>query len=105
MLHTTTSSLRLLLAGALALAVGAGCDKKEEPSSEPATPVTTAPADRAVQSVAEGPRAELAPEQPQTKLTGVPLPEDLEEEAARTLSPDNLEAELDRLEAEITGDD
>ncbi|NLE88076.1 MAG: hypothetical protein GX607_16950 [Myxococcales bacterium] len=104
MLPTTTSLPRLLVAGALTLALGAACDKKDDTSSEPAPPVSAAPSDRPAQRTTDAPRAELAPEQPQTKLSGVPLPEDLEEEAARTLSPDNLEAELDRLEAEITGD-
>lgn len=95
----------MLMVAFVALCVGAGCEKKEEAPSEPATPVTAKPsAAKTAQRPTEGPLAELAPEEPQTKLSGVPLPEDLEEEAARTLSPDNLEAELDRLEAEITGD-
>ncbi|GEM_PF-1281628 len=43
----------------------------------------------------------LAPALPTTRLGNYPVAEDLEEEAERTISPENLEAELDRLEAEI----
>lgn len=45
----------------------------------------------------------LAPSEPETKVAGTPVAEDYEEEAARTIRLENLEAELDRLEAEISG--
>jgi hypothetical protein len=79
-----------------------GCDKKDEPKDAPAAAqdAQVAPS----QPDAEVRVAALAPEEPKTVLSGVPTPEDLEEEAATSLSPDNLEAELDRLEAEITGE-
>jgi outer membrane biosynthesis protein TonB len=47
--------------------------------------------------------ASLAPEVPKTREQEVPVPEDYEHEAGRTVSVENLEAELDRLEAEIVG--
>lgn len=78
------------------------CEKKEEPQA--ATPTTEQAQVAPSQPNAEVRLAALAPEEPKTAVSGVPTPEDLEEEAAASLSPDNLEAELDRLEAEITGD-
>ena len=52
----------------------------------------------------KGPKlAALAPENPATELGDVPVFEDLEEEAERTVAIENLESELDRLEAEIVG--
>lgn len=44
----------------------------------------------------------LAPDEPTTKLGAMPIAEDLEEEADRVIVQDNLEAELDRIEMEIT---
>lgn len=44
---------------------------------------------------------ELAPESPTTELGDIPTFEDLELEASKTIVVQNLEAELDRLEAEI----
>lgn len=43
----------------------------------------------------------LAPDFPQTQLGEIPTSEDLEDEAENTVALQNLEAELDRLEAEI----
>ncbi len=88
----------------LALSVGSlalGCKSEStDPLAKPA-PVKTVPAlPGAVPSAAQsGP--ELSPETPKTALGAVPTPEDLEEEAHKTVAVDNLEAELDRLEAEI----
>lgn len=45
--------------------------------------------------------ANLSPDAPRTKLGEVPVAADLELEADRTVAIENLEAELDRLEAEI----
>jgi|GEM_PF-3220275 len=47
--------------------------------------------------------AALAPEEPRTRAKPIPTPEDYEDEASRTVAVENLEAELDRLEAEIVG--
>ena len=43
----------------------------------------------------------LSPDFPKTKLGEIPTSEDLEREAENTVALQNLEAELDRLEAEI----
>lgn len=86
----------------LALGLAAACEKKEPPPPETAAP------ERASASPARPAEEEnvaltaLSPDTPKTTLAGLPTPEDLEEEAANTLAADNLEAELDRLEAEIT---
>ena len=45
----------------------------------------------------------LAPDTPSTKLGELPVASDLEEEAHKTVALENMEAELDRLEAEIAG--
>jgi hypothetical protein len=75
----------------LALALG-GCSK-EEPNTEPVPAAQPArPAE---------PSPELAPEDPTTQTPAVAAPEDFEDEAARTVQLENLDAELDRLEAEI----
>lgn len=84
-----------------ALAAVPGCKKDEEkPKVE----------EKAEKKDEEKPKAkarpksnELSPEVPLTRLGEIPTAEDLEEEAAKTVSVDNLEAELDRLEAEIVG--
>ena len=43
----------------------------------------------------------LSPDEPLTAVQGVPTPADFADEAEKTVTPDNLESELDRLEAEI----
>lgn len=48
---------------------------------------------------------ELAPDDPKTTVeSNVVTSADYEEEAAETIAVENLEAELDRLEAEIVGE-
>ena len=46
---------------------------------------------------------ELSPEEPKTKLGELPVAEDLEEEAEKSVNLDNIDLELDRLQAEIDG--
>jgi hypothetical protein len=80
-LATTLSSLALL--------VTVGC-KQEQP-----TPETTAP---------ETPQAETpAAVAPAAGEMDIPTPEDFEEEATEDITVENMEQELDRLEAEIGG--
>lgn len=43
----------------------------------------------------------LAPDLPRSEVGALPVAEDFEEEASRSMALENLEAELDRLEAEI----
>ena len=77
------------------------CSKKEEPKTE------TAPVSQPAEVPAPAPEIELpdmSPDEPQTTASEIPVAEDYEEEAERTVHADNLEAELDRLEAEIMGD-
>jgi glucose/arabinose dehydrogenase len=50
------------------------------------------------------PAAPLAPSEPTTQVDGIPTEVDYEKEAAERITPDNLEAELDRLEQEIQAD-
>jgi hypothetical protein len=95
-------SIAFMTAALLALVGAPGCDKKDasaDPAPSAVDELASAPA-----SSQELRLAALSPDVPDTKLSGLPTPEDLEEEAAKTLAPENLEAELDRLEAEITGD-
>jgi hypothetical protein len=79
------------LALVLSLALG-GCGQ-EEPKAEPA------PAAQPAQPAQPPP--ELAPEDPETEAPAAATAEDFEDEAARTLKLENLDVELDRLEAEI----
>ncbi len=80
------------LALALAVSVFTGCK-----SEEPAPRTTTEPAKAAPTMAAP---SELAPEEPKTP--GALTAAELGDEAEATISPDQLENELDRLEAEIT---
>lgn len=95
---------KVLLPLLLALTCGA-CAKteKKEPTEE-----------KAEQTVKEEPKAEpkqkerpkrqgLAWDNPTTRLGEIPTYVDLEVEASRRILPQNLEAELDRLEAELAG--
>jgi hypothetical protein len=88
-----SNTLKLALVSALALG---GC-AKDEPKVDPA------PAPTAAEEVAEREVSPLAPEEPESSTPSVATPEDFEEEAARTVRLENLDAELDRLEAEIDG--
>ncbi len=93
---------KLIFALALALASTAplAC-KKDDPKEKQGQKV-----EKKAEKKAEKPKVNLtplAPSQPETKVAGVPVAEDYEEEAARTIRLENLEAELDRLEAEISG--
>lgn len=89
----------------LVLVALTGCDETKPPpldqppvseaATSPSEPSETAP------SAPEESEPELSPEFPSTDLGEIPTFEDLELEASRTVAVQNLEAELDRLEAEI----
>lgn len=84
----------------LVLAV-CGCKKSEpEPQAEPEkTEAAAKPAPPEPAAKAEPVRDTSLPE---TEVTdGIPTEEDYEEEAEKVITGDNLEAELDKLEAEI----
>lgn len=101
------SNLSRIFAVLLALAVVPACGNKKEEEAKKA-----AEAEKAAKK-AEKPKppkkskpkvklAGLSPSTPRTKLGDIPSAADLEMEADRTVAIENLEAELDRLEAEIT---
>lgn len=78
--------------------------KKEEPApekKEESSPKKPAPPKAPEAEVPfNGP---LTPTVPTTPMSKTPVYEELEPEAAKSVGADNLEAELDRLEAEILG--
>jgi hypothetical protein len=80
----------LLAIVALAGVTAVGCKQEPEPQVEPAEVAPAEPAPAA--------------EQPATAIpTDLPTLEDYEEEAAEDITVENMEEELDRLEAEIAG--
>jgi len=85
-----------LVAVAFGTLLGAGCKDKASETTESDTMATAAPA---LPPAAAAPVA-AAPIVDATKL---PTEEDFEEEANRTITAQNVEAELDRLEKEISG--
>jgi hypothetical protein len=88
----------------LALAFSAQACKKDEPKKEEKDKSAKVDAKPAKEKPKKRPRvAPLAPDEPRTKLGDFPVSAELEEEADRTVAIENLEAELDRLEAEIIG--
>jgi len=80
---------RLALAAAALLLV-AGCSKSE-PASTSAPTGTGAATPQTAPSTAAAPEGE-----------GIPTEEDYEDEAEQKISAQNVEAELDKLEKEIT---
>ncbi len=78
---------------ALALFTLAGCEKKETPPAE-----VEKPAPAATQSVAP---AAPTPAEPVVDVDALPVEEEFESEAEKTLTPANLNAQLDALEKEI----
>jgi hypothetical protein len=93
------------------LLLAASCDKTAEESKPevPAAPIEVAPpapsgaGAPAGESKAPG-QAEPSVSEPKTQVDGIPTEADFEIDAAERISPSNLEAELDRLEREITGE-
>lgn len=69
------------------------------PGSSPLPPSSKAAAPSA-EAKLPGARP-LAPDFPRSPVKELPVAEDFEEEASESLALENLEAELDRLEAEI----
>lgn len=102
---TLSRAGRAIACAVLTLGLNTACEKEEEPA--PSVPTTAEQTHTAPARPAEEEKVSLgalSPDLPKTTIAGLPTPEDFEEEAARTLSPDHLEAELDRLEAEITSE-
>lgn len=86
----TCSHAGLLLAAALLATVA--CDDKPEPA-----------ASGSGTSVPAASPSPAGPEAPAATYDDVETQEDFEEEATKEISEDNLEAEIDKLEAEIGG--
>jgi hypothetical protein len=89
---------RAMILLVLAFGLVAGGCKKDEPKKE----------DKKAEAPKPAPEPEvhlpdMAPDEPSTKVEGPVTASDLEPEAEKTLHYENLEAELDRLEAEIAG--
>lgn len=83
-------------------ALAGGCRQSDPPGAraepEPALIEELAPEPRAASAARE-----TTSREPQTRVTdGIPTEEDYEEEAARLITKASLEAELAKLEAEIT---
>jgi len=89
---------RTLLLLALAASLSANGCKKDEPKKEDKKAEAPAPAPEP-----DVPLPDMAPDDPKTKVDGPATTADFEAEADKTLHYENLEAELDRLEAEIAG--
>jgi len=92
--------MKRLLSIALLCTLAIGCNKKSETPEKSDKP--------AEQAKSEKPKAAkkvrirgLAPDTPRSRGDEIPTSEDFEEEASRTVALENLDAELDRLEAEI----
>ena len=95
-------STRALIA-ALALLLFAACDKKPETST---APTSTPSAASAAPSAAPTASASAAPSGSSPTVTAsadddIPTEEDFEDEAEKDIGPDNLEAELAKLEKEV----
>jgi len=94
----------LAVALGVLLMAAQGCKKSEpEPqqSTEPAENADVKPATAEAKEPEPKP-LEQAPTAPKTQVTdGIPTEEDYEEEAAEVVTAENLEAQLDQLEAEI----
>ncbi len=96
-----TMMMTRLSALILALAVVPACSKKEE---EKKVEVAEKPQPKEKKAKEKKPKIKLpplAPDSPRTAVGDVAVPAELEEEASRTVAIENLETELDRLEAEI----
>ena len=92
--------MKQLMVILLLLSAVPACDKKEEKPAEKEKPKMAAKADKPKPAKKVRIRG-LAPDTPRSRGDEIATPEDFEEEASRTVAIENLEAELDRLEAEI----
>ncbi len=101
---------KLWTLAALGAALGLiGCKQESAPETkteevQPSKPPPVAEVASAKTALPAAGADALSPDEPTTVVDGVPTPEDFAEEAQRVVSADALEAELDRLEAEIGSD-
>jgi hypothetical protein len=94
--------MKRLLTIVLLLALPVACGKKEEKPKKAEKTEKVAKEDKPKAAKKVRIRG-LAPDTPRSRGDEISTPEDFEEEASRTVALENLEAELDRLEAEIDG--
>jgi hypothetical protein len=91
---------------AFVLGLTLGCNKSEnKPAPEPEKKSEQKPKKPKVERMKDPPTIlpRVSQEEPRTESGDVPVPQELEKEAAEVIPPENLEAELDNLEAEILG--
>ena len=89
--------LRYLVASALLTLALAGCKKEEPTEAQPTEKTESAP-----KEAVEATPASLDTTADEVDEDGIPTEEDFEEEAASTITPENLEDELDKIEQEIS---
>jgi hypothetical protein len=92
---------------ALCCVLAWGCKRSEPEETRTPAPETEAEAEAEQELPARAPAPQAgtangSSSEPKTPVDGIPTEEDFEPEAEQTITPDNLEAELDKLEAEIT---
>ncbi|HXS16194.1 MAG TPA: hypothetical protein VN764_03345 [Polyangiaceae bacterium] len=85
----------------LCCALAVGCNKKSESQPEKSDKTAEKAKDEKPKAAKKVRIRGLAPDTPRSRGDEIPTSEDFEEEASRTVALENLEAELDRLEAEI----
>jgi hypothetical protein len=94
------------MAALLALGLTLGCSKSEnKPAPEPEKKAQPKPKKPKVERPKDPPTIlpRVSQEEPRTESGDIPVAEELEKEAAEVIPAENLEAELDNLEAEILG--
>ena len=90
---------RIFLALAFSL-LFAACDKKSDTATPTTSTAATAPSSSAP-TVATGSAASSGQTATSTPDDDIPTEEDFEDEAEKDVNPDNLEAELAKLEKEV----
>jgi hypothetical protein len=93
--------MKRLLFIALLCGLAVGCNKKTEDKPEKADKSAEKAKDDKPKVAKKVRIRGLAPDSPRSRGEEIPTSEDFEEEASRTVALENLDAELDRLEAEI----
>lgn len=93
------------LASGLVLAMVAGGCKKSEPPPEPEKKSAEKKSEKKAKKPKDRPipLPRVSPEEPRTEVSEYPVADEFADEAAKSVSLDHLEAELDSIEAEILG--
>lgn len=99
------STLALAILGSALIFSGCSKDKKEEPKKPVAEQKQDKPKKEKAKKKETQRLAALSPDFPRTRMGDIPTSAELEEEAGKSIALENLEAELDRLEAEIASEE